>query len=214
MPFDSNLIFLEETSVVARPILSYAETKNRMAARLRHLGIRVKSVIEEERCFIVMGGPLPKIPQSIMVVGANSVVVHPATGYTLARAMAVAPAVAGAIVECLGGGSIIRGPEMYGRVWESLWPMEKRREREYQNLGMEIMLRLDLEKTRRFVESFFEVEPRYWQGFLSGRLSLGELITFGLSSFGKASARGKLDIVTTSPVPVAKFIRNLALGDV
>ncbi|GER25377.1 lycopene beta-cyclase [Striga asiatica] len=187
-----------------------------MAARLRHLGIRVKTVIEEERCFIVLGGPLPKIPQIVMAFGANSGVVHPATGYTLARAMAVAPAVAGAIVECLGGGggSVIRGPEMCGKVWESLWPVEKRREREFQNLGMEIMLRLDLEKTRRFVESFFEVEPRYWQGFLSGRLSLGELFAFGLSSFGKASARGKLDIVTTSPVPVAKFIRNLAFGDV
>ncbi|XP_022142673.1 capsanthin/capsorubin synthase, chromoplastic-like [Momordica charantia] len=41
MPFDSNLIFLEETSLVGRPALPYAAVKRRMAARLRHLGIRL-----------------------------------------------------------------------------------------------------------------------------------------------------------------------------
>ncbi|KAL2536071.1 Lycopene beta cyclase [Forsythia ovata] len=40
MPFDSNLIFLEETSLVSRPALSYTEVKKRMVARLRHLGIK------------------------------------------------------------------------------------------------------------------------------------------------------------------------------
>ncbi|KAK6163568.1 hypothetical protein DH2020_000432 [Rehmannia glutinosa] len=38
MTFDSNLVFLEETALVNRPILSYTELKNRMVARLRHLG--------------------------------------------------------------------------------------------------------------------------------------------------------------------------------
>ncbi|KAI4373600.1 hypothetical protein MLD38_011710 [Melastoma candidum] len=41
MPFRSKLIFLEETSLASRPMLSYTEIKKRMVARLRHLGIRV-----------------------------------------------------------------------------------------------------------------------------------------------------------------------------
>ncbi|KAJ7012331.1 hypothetical protein NC653_002398 [Populus alba x Populus x berolinensis] len=42
MPFDSNSVFLEETSLVSRPMLSSMEIKSRMAARLGHLGIRIK----------------------------------------------------------------------------------------------------------------------------------------------------------------------------
>ncbi|KAK6163567.1 hypothetical protein DH2020_000431 [Rehmannia glutinosa] len=80
MPFDSNFVFLEETALVNRPILSYTELKNRMVARLRHLGIQVRSVIEDEKCVIPMGGPLPKIPQSLMAIGGNSGLVHPANG--------------------------------------------------------------------------------------------------------------------------------------
>ncbi|XLS58921.1 hypothetical protein HN51_008676 [Arachis hypogaea] len=49
MPFSSNLIFLEETSLVSRPVLSYMEVKKRMVARLRHLGIKVKKILEDEK---------------------------------------------------------------------------------------------------------------------------------------------------------------------
>ncbi|XP_057733890.1 neoxanthin synthase, chloroplastic-like [Arachis stenosperma] len=45
----SNLIFLEETFLVSRPVLSYMEVKKRMVARLRHLGIRVKKILEDKK---------------------------------------------------------------------------------------------------------------------------------------------------------------------
>ena len=41
MPFSSTKIFLEETSLVARPGLRMDDIQERMAARLKHLGIRV-----------------------------------------------------------------------------------------------------------------------------------------------------------------------------
>ncbi|KAL3518566.1 hypothetical protein ACH5RR_021155 [Cinchona calisaya] len=81
MPFSSNLTFLEETSLVSRPVLSYMDVKKRMVARLRHLGIKVKSVIEVEKWLIPMGGPLPRIPQSVMAIGGDSGIVHPSTAY-------------------------------------------------------------------------------------------------------------------------------------
>ncbi|KAK4440591.1 Capsanthin/capsorubin synthase, chromoplastic [Sesamum alatum] len=174
MPFDTNLVFFEETSIVSRPVLSYTEVKQRMAARLRHLGITVRRVIEEEKSFFQMGGPLPKIPQSIMAFGGNSGLVHSATGYTVARTMALAPAVAEAIAECLGSSTCRGSPVLYDRVWNALWPVERRWSREYNNLGME-MLELDLEGTRGFLDAFFKLNPRLWQGFLSSTLSFGEL---------------------------------------
>ncbi|KAE9455917.1 hypothetical protein C3L33_12181, partial [Rhododendron williamsianum] len=66
MPFSSSRIFLEETSLVARPGLSMEDIQERMEARLRHLGIKVKSIEEDEHCVIPMGGPLPVLPQRVV----------------------------------------------------------------------------------------------------------------------------------------------------
>ncbi|KAJ6346416.1 hypothetical protein OIU78_008956 [Salix suchowensis] len=187
------------------------EVKNRMVARLRHLGIRVKNVIENEKCVIPMGGPLPKIPQSVMAIGGISGVVHPSTGYTVARTMALAPIVADAIVECLGSTRMIRGRPLHHRVWNGLWPLERRCTREFYSFGMETLLKLDLNGTRRFFDAFFDLDPYYWQGFLSSRLSLRELLFLSLSLFRNASNPSRFDIVTKCPVPLVKMMGNLAL---
>ncbi|XP_050211801.1 capsanthin/capsorubin synthase, chromoplastic-like isoform X2 [Mercurialis annua] len=211
MPFDSNLIFLEETSLVSRPVLSYMEVKKRMVARLRHLGIRVKRIIEEEKCLIPMGGPLPRIPQNVMAIGGNSGVVHPSTGYMVARTMALAPVVGDAIAECLGSTRMIRGRALYDRAWKGLWPLEEKCRREFYCFGMETLLKLDLQGSRNFFDAFFDLDPYYWQGFLSSRLSLKELGWLSLSLFGNASNSSRFDIVTKCPLPLARMMGNLAV---
>ncbi|KAG1331052.1 capsanthin/capsorubin synthase, chromoplastic-like [Cocos nucifera] len=211
MPFDSKLIFLEETSLVSRPVLPYVEVKRRMVARLRHLGIKVKRVIEDEKCLIPMGGALPVIPQNVMGIGGSAGLVHPSTGYMVARTLALAPVVADAMAECLGSTRMIRGRQLYGRVWAALWTGERRRAREFYCFGMETLLSLDLKGTRRFFDAFFDLDPDYWEGFLSSKLSLGELLALSLSLFGRASNPSKLDIVTKCPGPLARLTGTLAL---
>lgn len=211
MPFSSNLIFLEETSLVSRPVLSYVEVKRRMVARLRYLGIKVKSVLEEEKCLIPMGGPLPQIPQSIIGIGGTAGVVHPSTGYMVARTMFLAQVLADGIAECLGSTRMIRGKPLYYRMWNHLWPRERKFTREFYTFGMETLLKLDLNGTRRFFDAFFDLDPYYWHGFLSSRLSLGELALLSLSLFGRASNLSKFDIITKCPAPLAKMIGSLAL---
>lgn len=211
MPFGPNLVFLEETSLVSRPPLSYMEVKKRMVARLRHLGIRVKRILEDEKCLIPMGGALPKAPQSVMAIGGNSGVVHPSTGYMLAKTMGLASVLADAMVEGLGSTRMIRGKPLYNRMWNGLWPMERRCVREFYSFGMETLLKLDLNGTRRFFDAFFDLKPHYWHGFLSSTLTLGELVLLSLSLFGHASAPSKVDIVTKCPVPLLKMMGNLAL---
>ncbi|KAJ8648766.1 hypothetical protein MRB53_001789 [Persea americana] len=98
MPFSKNRIFLEETSLVARPGLAMEDIQERMEARLKHLGIKIKSIEEDERCVIPMGGPLPVLPQRVVGIGGTAGMVHPSTGYMVARTLAAAPIVADAIV--------------------------------------------------------------------------------------------------------------------
>ncbi|KAL8115366.1 capsanthin/capsorubin synthase, chromoplastic-like [Apium graveolens] len=211
MPFESNLIFLEETSLVSRPSLSYKEVKLRMAARLRHLGIRVNSIIEDEKCLIPMGGPLPRTPQDVVAIGGSSGIVHPSTGYMVARTLASAPVLADAIAECLGSTRMIRGASLHYRVWNGLWPIDSKCIREFYSFGMETLLKLDLNGTRNFFDAFFDLDPHYWHGFLSSRLSLKELAMLSLSLFGHASNSSKLDIVTKCPAPLVKMLGNLAV---
>ncbi|XAR60160.1 Neoxanthin synthase [Bertholletia excelsa] len=211
MPFDQNLVFLEETSLVSRPVLSYMEVKKRMVARLRHMGIRVKRVIEDEKCLIPMGGPLPRIPQCVVAFGGAAGVAHPSTGYMVARTMALAQVLADSITECLGSTRMIRGRPLHEKVWNGLWPLEKRFIREYYSFGMETLLKLDLNGTRRFFDAFFDLDPYYWHGFLSSRLSLGELAMLSISLFGHASNPSRFDILTKCPAPLVRMMGNLAL---
>ncbi|GAB2295588.1 Lycopene beta cyclase, chloroplastic/chromoplastic [Dionaea muscipula] len=211
MPFSSNRIFLEETSLVARPGLSMEDIQERMVARLRHLDIKVKSIEEDERCVIPMGGPLPVIPQRVIGIGGTAGMVHPSTGYMVARTLAAAPIVANSIVQSLGSGrhALALGDELSAQVWKDLWPIQRRRQREFFCFGMDILLKLDLQGTRRFFDAFFDLEPRYWHGFLSSRLFLPELIVFGLVLFGHASNTSRLEIMAKGTLPLVNMITNL-----
>nr|ACF21780.1 lycopene beta-cyclase [Gentiana lutea]BAA88840.1 Lycopen cyclase 2 [Gentiana lutea] len=209
MPFSKDKIFLEETSLVARPGLAIEDIQERMVARLRHLGIKVKSIEEDERCVIPMGGPLPVIPQRVVGIGGTAGMVHPSTGYMVARTLAAAPIVANAIVRYLGSEKRHLGAELSGEVWKDLWPIERRRQREFFCFGMDILLKLDLDALRRFFDAFFDLEPRYWHGFLSSRLFLPELALFGLSLFSHATNTSRLEIMSKGTLPLINMINNL-----
>ncbi|KAK1428887.1 hypothetical protein QVD17_17727 [Tagetes erecta] len=213
MPFSSTRIFLEETSLVARPGLKMEDIQERMAYRLKHLGIKVKSIEEDERCVIPMGGPLPVLPQRVLGIGGTAGMVHPSTGYMVARTLAAAPIVAKSIIRYLNNEKSmvadVTGDDLAAGIWRELWPIERRRQREFFCFGMDILLKLDLEGTRRFFDAFFDLEPRYWHGFLSSRLFLPELVTFGLSLFGHASNTCRVEIMAKGTLPLATMIGNL-----
>nr|BAD02729.1 putative lycopene beta cyclase [Cryptomeria japonica]BAD02732.1 putative lycopene beta cyclase [Cryptomeria japonica]BAD02736.1 putative lycopene beta cyclase [Cryptomeria japonica]BAD02737.1 putative lycopene beta cyclase [Cryptomeria japonica]BAD02759.1 putative lycopene beta cyclase [Cryptomeria japonica] len=209
MPFSANRIFLEETSLVARPGVSMEEIQKRMVARLRHLGIKVRSIEEDEKCYIPMGGPLPVIPQRVVGIGGTAGMVHPSTGYMVARTLAAAPVLASSIVKYLNSENRLHGEELSTEVWKDLWPMDRRRQREFFCFGMDILLKLDLKGTRRFFNAFFDLEPYHWQGFLSSRLFLPDLIFFGLALFAHASNTSRLEIMAKGTLPLVKMINNL-----
>lgn len=88
--------------------------------------MQVTRVIEEEWSYIPVGGPLPLTSQPVTAFGAAANLVHPATGYSIARSLREAPGLAEAIAVILQGrqpvGSTARD------VWAALWPAEKQRQ--------------------------------------------------------------------------------------
>lgn len=45
MPFSATRVFLEETSLVARPAVPFPELKRRLDARMAHMGIKVSQAV-------------------------------------------------------------------------------------------------------------------------------------------------------------------------
>jgi len=224
MPFSPTKIFLEETSLVARPIVPFPELKARLDARMAHLGLKVKAIEDEEYCAIPMGSVLPQIPQRVIGVGGTAGMVHPSTGYMISRVLGAAPTVADAIVEQLSAGAdkaVNAGEEKAPKneaeaaaaaaaVWDAMWPVQRIRQREFFDFGMEVLLKLDLEETREFFSAFFSLSDFHWHGFLSSRLSFFELIAFGLSLFVHSSNAARLDLLQKGLPGLVRMLSRLA----
>lgn len=64
--------FFLQTSLVARPPISFDLCKERLYRRLKHHGIEVTKVMDEELCYIPMGGALPNLTQVSHVQSVKS----------------------------------------------------------------------------------------------------------------------------------------------
>ena len=88
--------------------------------------MQIKRVVEEEWSYIPVGGPLPVNCQPVTAFGAAANLIHPATGYSIVRSLREAPELAKAMAEILKKDLAV--PETSARVWDALWPQEKRRQ--------------------------------------------------------------------------------------
>lgn len=193
MSLGGKRVFLEETCLVAKPALPFAVLKRRLDRRLRAMGIRVTAVHEEEWSYIPVGGPLPVGNQSLTAFGAAANMVHPATGFSVSRSFREAPQVAEEMAAVLKAGLPV--PEAAQRVWERLWPQEKRAQASFHVFGMELLASLDLQATNSFFHTFFNLPTSYWRGFLASKLTTKELIAFALITFVVAEPDIKFKLV-------------------
>lgn len=60
---------------------------------------QVNSVVEEEYCLIPMGGVLPRRDQRVIGIGGTAGMVHPSTGYMVARTLGAVPQLADRVVD-------------------------------------------------------------------------------------------------------------------
>jgi len=186
MPLRDDVIFFEETSLVANPAVSFQDCKERLRLRLLAMGVEVSEVLEEEFCYIPMGGATPRRGQRLVPVGAAAGVVHPSTGYQLCRALASNLAVASAIVQELEGAAAAggeAGDEEKGAegargfdpdaaaarvVASALWTAAAQRQRAFATFGGDFLMAQDVEGLKGFFSGFFKLDTPVWAGFLAG----------------------------------------------
>ena len=167
MPLNGNSIFFEETSLVARPALSFQECKERCMTRLQHLGIKVTKIEEEEFCYIPMGGALPAKDQRVVAFGGSAAMVHPSTGYHLCRAMMGAGAVAKVIREELTDQNW-NPDRAAARAYDAIWSPNNIAQRNFVVFGGEFLMKQNVVGLRGFFDGFFKLPLPLWGGFLAG----------------------------------------------
>jgi lycopene beta-cyclase len=172
MPLKDNQIFFEETSLVARPAMSFQDCKDRCYTRLEHLGITVTKVYEEEFCYIPMGGALPAKDQRVIGLGGAAAMVHPSTGYHLCRCLLGAADVATTILRELDPANLGDAPPNLDRVaalsYDALWSPETIRQRNFAVFGGEYLMKQNVVGLRGFFDGFFQLPLPLWAGFLAG----------------------------------------------
>lgn len=181
MPLGGKRVFLEETCLVAKPALPFAVLKRRLTRRLKAMGISVTKIHEEEWSYIPVGGPMPLPDQTVTAFGAAANLVHPATGFSVSRSFREAPAFADELARAVREGVPVA--EASRRVWDKLWPEERRAQASFHLFGMELLATLDLASTNAFFNTFFRLPGDYWRGFLASKLSSADLILFALAVF-------------------------------
>ena len=213
MPFGPNKIFFEETSLVERPGLEFDDLKVKLQQRLDRLGVEVRSVEEEEYCLIPMGGVLPTLPQRALGVGGTAGMVHPSTGFMVAKTLLSVRSLVDTLAEELEGGEggeTVDAEAVSAKVWRAVWPNDELRMRTFMCFGMETLMQLDIKGTRQFFETFFQMSEEIWGGFLSWRVKPAGLVKLGGVLFVKFSNYMRFNFVWSALPFMLSFVKNFA----
>jgi len=215
MPLGPNELFLEETILVSRPGGSSRNLEERLQKRMAALGIKPTKILEDERAAIPMGGADPIVPQRTLGFGATASLVHPASGYMVARAMEIAPRVASTLVPPLQrlrskvdcGQRLSKGDldDLAEVGWGTVWPADERRQRDFMHFGFELLCLLNPQELRDFFTGFFRLPDALWEHFLSWRLSGIGHIVMGLRVWAQCIPRRFMPTMLIKSLP---FIAN------
>ncbi len=165
-----DVYFLEETVLASRPPMSIDKLRQRLFQRLERMGVRVVEVIDEERCFIPLGLPVPP-PDRNLAIGAAASFIHPATGYSVGRSLATGLELA-VMLEARWQDEI---DTLTDAAWQVIWPDRARATRRFYELGLEVVLKLEPEKIPEFFLRFFQCPEPLWKGYLSDTGSVGDV---------------------------------------
>lgn len=154
VPVGDGQILLEETCLVGRPALAPTELRRRLRRRLNSRGVAITGDERTETVrFSVEAGA---VAPGVIGYGARGGLMHPATGYAVATALA-------------GADRVVRAVRNNEDPNSLLWPRSARAVATLRRLGLRVLLRLDGNSAQRFFAAFFELPVERQRAYLSGR---------------------------------------------
>lgn len=156
VPLADDRVLLEETCLAGQPAIEVRELQRRLRSRLRNRGVPLTG---DEVVEIVRFPLHPRGKPGQDAFGARSGMAHPATGYSVAAALAWADAATAAI----GRGD---------RVGSALWPRGSGTVRALRIRGLAALQALPPADLPVFFDAFFKLPERRQRDFLSNRTSI------------------------------------------
>jgi lycopene beta-cyclase len=184
IPLGGGAMLLEETSLARRPGLPLPVLHRRLLARLARYGITPPADARVERVRFPVDRPRHTTP-GVLGFGAAAPLTHPATGFSVADALRLAPIVADDLAT--GG---VRAAQ------RRLWPARAVAVHRLRRIGLEALLRMPPEGVPTFFEAFFALPERHRRAYLSGRDDLAGHIAAMGALFGHADVRLRRRLVT------------------
>jgi lycopene beta-cyclase len=166
VPLGGGAVLLEETSLARRPGLPLPVLQRRLLARLARHGVAPPAAAPVERVLFPVDTPRHR-GRGVLGFGAAAPLVHPATGFSVAASLRLAPAVAEALA-----GALPDGPAALAAARAVVWPVTARAVHGLRRRGLEALLRMPPEQVPAFFEVFFDLPARHRWAYLTARADL------------------------------------------
>ncbi|MFC5138771.1 lycopene cyclase family protein [Actinomycetospora rhizophila] len=191
VPLDADRVLLEETSLARRPGLPMPELRARLRARLRGAGLTDAEIpddpAEVEKVRFPVDSPRHRSPSGVIAVGAADPLVHPASGFSLATSLRLAPRVATVLADALRGGTepmgVARAARRVVRSPAAVTVHALRRR------GLETLLAMPPGEVPAFFDRFFSLPPTHRRAYLDAREDVGASVAAMTSLFGRLTPR-------------------------
>jgi lycopene beta-cyclase len=193
VPLGGGRTLLEETSLVRRPGLPVPELRARLQARLQASGIGAGEIagVPDEIVRFPVDTPPHLPPPGVVAVGAAAPVTHPATGFSLATSLRLAPRVADALVGRAGAGAVEDARRVVRSPAAALVHAMRHR-------GLDVLLRMPPGEVPAFFDAFFTLPTRHRRAYLDGREDVGASLAAMLALFSHLPARLRVHLITGS----------------
>ncbi|MBP2368611.1 lycopene cyclase family protein [Pseudonocardia parietis] len=190
VPYGDGTVLLEETSLARRPGLPLPELRERLTARLAGLGVTVPRDAPVERVRFPVD--TPRGPRHPVPFGAATPLVHPATGFSVAPALRLAPELATALAHHLPGDAAAATAAAH----RQLWSPSARAVHRLRRHGLRTVLELPAPLVPAFFDAFFS--GRSGRAFLTGRDDLSGTLAGMAGVFRAATPRVKAHMLRSA----------------
>lgn len=196
VPLGRGDVLVEETSLARRPGLSLPTLRRRLHTRLARHGIDPPKDVRVERVSFPVDHPRHR-GAGVLGFGAAAPLIHPATGFSLAASLALAPRVAEALAAQLphGPGKALTAAH------RTVWPVSAKAVHRLRRIGLESLLRMPPQDVPGFFEQFFALPERHRWTYLTGRDDVRGNIAAMNHLFGASNGRLRRHLVTSAVVP-------------
>ncbi|AQT82335.1 lycopene cyclase [Mycolicibacterium litorale] len=196
VPLGHGKVLVEETSLARRPGLALSTLRRRLYARLAHHGITPPNDARTEK----VSFPVDQQRHSgrdVLGFGAAAPLVHPASGFSVAASLRLAPQVAVALAEHLPG-----HPERaLAAAQETVWPAAAKVIHRVRRIGLEALLRMPGAEVPGFFERFFLLPDADRWAYLTARDDVGGTVSAMASLFRESNWRMRRHLILPALMP-------------